>query len=157
MNKLVVKLTIVSTLVLLINGCATTQQTIAKVNNKYVGKNMDQFILENGMPQQKYKLNDNSYMYTWNSGTKSFVMPTTTSYSGTSTAHANVRNTGYGSVSGSAYGSSQGTATTYGGNTFNLECVIRLHATKDGNILSIKELKDSLGVWEASRCAEVLR
>lgn len=128
-------------------GC-TTQATVDSLNNKYIGKNLDQFIINNGSPYQKYRLNSGNYIYTWNSGTKLFALPTTTTYSGNASAYR------YGNT---IQGNYSGSSTTYGGGAAALTCTLQLHTNKRGKIISIRAMNDTLGVWKVSRCAEVLR
>jgi len=49
-----------------------------------------------------------------------------------------------------------GTNITTGGGSINLFCVVQLRTTKEGEILKIKALSDTVGERTASRCFEVL-
>jgi hypothetical protein len=124
-----------------ISGCTTTQQAMVRANNRYVGKNFDEFVLERGIPTSKYQLNNGDYVYVWNSGIISYNMPATTTMNGTV----------------SPYGSYYGTATTTGGGTLNVFCEVRIHTKSDGTIISIEPVRDTIGNWEMSRCSECFK
>jgi hypothetical protein len=125
----------------------TTQATMNSLNGEYKGKHIDKFIINNGVPYKKYRLNSGGYVYKWSSSVKSFSMPTTTTYNGNASAY------GYGN---SAYGSYSGNAVTYGGGSISLGCVLQLYTNSREKIISITALDDTVGIWKASRCAEVV-
>ena len=127
-------------------GC-TTQATMNSLNSKYSGKNIDQFVINNGAPSQKHRLNNGGYVYTWSAGSTSFSIPTTTSYTGSASAYR------YGNE---AYGNYSGSSVTYGGGVASLTCVLQLYTNKSGKIISIRALNDTVGIWKVSRCAEVI-
>lgn len=124
-----------------VSGCATTEEAMFKANNRYVGKNFDEFVLEHGIPCSKYQLNTGDYIYVWNSGITSFQMPATTTVSGTV----------------SPYGSYYGTGTTTGGGTLDVFCEVQIHTTVEGKIISIKPVRDTWGIWTTSRCSEIFK
>lgn len=122
------------------SGCASTQEAMDRARSKYVGENIDQFVLENGIPYRKHQLNNGDFIYLWNSGVISYKLPATTSYSGTA----------------SPYGFS-GTSTTTGGGSLNVYCEVQIHTQENGQILSIKPVRDTIGKWRISRCIEILK
>ena len=119
-------------------GCASTQDAATSLNTRFAGKNIDEFVLRYGAPFQRHDLNSGDAMYTWSSGVTSYQMPTTTSVQGTRTAT-----------------SFQGTATTTGGGTLSTFCEVQIVTTPDGLIKSIYPLRDTVGNWALSRCAEI--
>ncbi len=126
---------------LLLNGCTTTQQAMQRANNSFVGKNFDEFVLKHGIPHSKHQLNNGDYIYVWSSVVISYNMPETTNISGTV----------------SPYGSYYGTATTTGGGSIDVFCEVQIHTTAEGEILSIKPVRDTWGNWTTSRCSEIFK
>ena len=121
-----------------IAGCASTQDAANLLNTRFAGKNIDEFVLRYGAPFQRHDLNSGDVMYTWSSGVTSYQMPATTSVQGTRTA------AGY-----------YGTATTTGGGTLNTFCDVQIVTAPGGLIKSIYPVRDTIGNWALSRCAEV--
>ncbi len=126
--------------VLLLNGCTTTQQAMRRANDSFVGRNIDDFVMAHGVPGTKHKLTSGEYIYVWNSGVISYNMPATTTMSGTN----------YG-------GYYSGSATTTGGGTLNVFCEVQIHTSAEGEILSIRPLRDTWGNWTTSRCSECFK
>ena len=119
-------------------GCASTQDAASALATRFVGKNIDEFVLRYGAPFQRHELNSGDLMYTWSSGVTSYQMPGTTSVQGTRTS------TGF-----------VGTTTTTGGGTINTFCEVQIVTAPDGLVKSIHPVRDTLGNWALSRCAEV--
>lgn len=132
---------ILLTLLFVISGCTSTQQAMQRANDSFVGKNLDEFVLKHGIPHSKHQLNNGDYIYVWSSGVISYNMPETTNISGTV----------------SPYGSYYGTATTTGGGSIDVFCEVQIHTTAEGEIISIKPVRDTLGKWETSRCSEIFK
>ena len=128
-------------LLLVISGCGSTQEAMMRANNRYVGKNIDEFVLERGIPQSKYQLNNGNFVYVWNSGVTSFQMPSTTTVSGRV----------------DSFGNYYGSGTTSGGDTINVFCEIQILTTGEGKIISITPLRDTWGIWTLSRCSECFK
>jgi len=77
------------------------------------------------------------------------IAPLITSSTGSASVY------GYGN---SAYGNYSGSSVTYGGGNISLGCVLQLYTSHKGTIRHIiTALDDSIGVWKASRCAEVVQ
>ena len=93
-----------------------------------------------GPPQDEYRLGSGGKLYSWTGGSKSYNMPSTT--------NVNVRPT-YG-------GGLQGTATTYPGGDLTIGCTLQISADAAGIVRGITVMKDTIGAWNLSRCAEVL-
>ena len=127
-------------LICLNSGCASTSQGVARAKIRFVGKNLDEFVLAHGIPYAKHELSSGEYVYLWNSGVISYTMPQTTTMSGTYTS------TGY-----------SGTAHTTGGNSMDVFCEVQIHTQADGTILDLKATKDTWGKWTTSRCAEIFK
>lgn len=92
------------------------------------------------MPAARFKLQNSMIMYRWSSGITNFQMPAFTTSSG------NID--GLGNYSGSS--------TTFGNSPIRLECVIDITAYENNNIQSIRIVRDTIGLWAISRCAEIL-
>ncbi len=120
-------------------SCTTTNQV---QNNliSYIGTNTDSFFMRYGMPAARFKLQNSMIMYRWSSGVTNFQMPAFTTSSG------NID--GLGNYSGSS--------TTFGNSPIRLECVIDITAYENNNIQSIRIVRDTIGLWAISRCAEIL-
>ena len=128
-------------ILLLFMGCTTTEQAMQRVNSRFVGRNIDEFVLKHGIPYAKHQLNNGDFIYAWSSGIISYYMPTTTTMSG----HV------------SPYSYYSGSAMTTGGGSIDVCCEVQIHTAADGTILSIKPLIDTLGRWTTSRCSEIFK
>jgi hypothetical protein len=122
----------------LLTACASTQDAAAALGVRYAGKNIDEFVVRYGAPYQRHELNSGDIMYTWSSGVTSYQMPSTTTAQGTRTP------TGF-----------VGVATTTGGGTLSTFCEVQIITTPAGLVKSIYPIRDTLGNWAISRCAEV--
>lgn len=120
-------------------GCSTTQQATTRLTADYVGKSLDSFVLDHGIPHSKYQLDDGGFVYVWSSGVIVVQMPTTTTVSGTV----------------SPYGTYSSHATTSGGGQIEVFCEIQIQTDPNNIIRSLKPIKDTIGNWELSRCAEI--
>ena len=124
--------------VCLLAACASTKDAAAVLDSRYVGKNLDEFVIRHGAPFQRHNLNSGDVMYSWSSGVTSYQMPSTTTVQGTRTP------TGF-----------SGTATTIPGGTVSTFCEVQIVTTSTGMVKSIRPVRDTLGNWALSRCAEV--
>jgi len=122
----------------LLTACASTQDASNALSARFVGKNIDEFVLRYGAPYQRHQLNSGDLVYAWNSGVTSHQMPATTSVQGTRTP------TGF-----------VGTTTTTGGGTINTFCEIQIVTAPNGTVRSIHPTRDTIGNWVLSRCAEI--
>jgi hypothetical protein len=116
----------------LLSGCTTTQGATDRINQEYVGKNVDSFFLSHGMPSRKYVLNSGDIMYGWSSQVHSFAMPAATTFQGN-------------------------TAQTVGGGSLSTVCALQIVTGPEGTIKEIKPTTDTFGDWTLSRCAEVFK
>lgn len=130
---------IIISLIFLISGCTTTNQVQSNLYS-YIGSNSDTFFLRFGMPMSRFKLQSGFTLYRWSSGATNFQMPAFTTSSG------NID--GLGNYSGSS--------TTFGNSPIRLECVIDITADDKNIISNIRIVKDTMGLWAVSRCAEML-
>ena len=126
-------------LALIVSGCTSTKMALTEVDNKYINKSLDEFVLKHGVPFNAYELQDDSFMYDWSSGIDSLRMPETINHSG----------------SINEFGFYAGTSRISGGGSWDLECVLRILTDKQKKIKSISIQKDTWGHWETSRCHEI--
>jgi hypothetical protein len=129
---------IVASALLALSGCTTTRQAVADLNARWVGHNTDDFFLRYGAPRQSLKMNSGNTLYVWASS-GSVPLP-------------EVSNT-YGTVSD--YGTFQSTTVTDGGGDIAVVCVVQIVATPAGQIQQIVIARDTIGMWETSRCHEI--
>lgn len=121
-------------------GCTTTQQATNVLQANFLGRNIDTFVIRYGVPIQRHQLNSGDLLYVWNSGVKSYGLPTTTTIQGYA----------------SPYGYS-GTAVTSGGGAITVFCEVQIITSPDGTITSISPTRDTIGDWTTSRCAELFK
>jgi hypothetical protein len=136
MLKIITYLTVLISLQLF--GCATTQQGMDKINY-FIGQNADLFFQNYGTPYSRYNFENGDRVYRWSSEKISFQMPTTTTVTG----------------SISPTGDFTGRADTFLGNTAVLECVVDVYTNSDNKIIRFRAVRDTIGKWVTSRCAEV--
>jgi hypothetical protein len=146
MNLKTIFITFISLLILL--GCSpNTATTLKHAQNNYYAKTIDDLVMDIGVPQSKYEMDNGNMMYKWvYSGT--INMPSTTTYNSTATAY------GTGNTA-TAYGS--GTATTFGGGISNRVCEITVLANSSNVIKNIKFNQDTFGTkpFATSMCAQM--
>lgn len=129
----------VLTLGAFVAGCVSSQSVVGNLSAKYAGNNVDAFFVDHGAPAGRHQLNSGDIIWTWDSGATGVYMPATTTITGTN----------YG-------GLANYTATTYGGGTMALQCVVQIVAAQNGTIKSIRIMRDTIGMWTTSMCHEVL-
>lgn len=127
--------------VTLVAGCGTTAEAMRRANDTFVGKHLDDFVLAHGIPQANYQLSNGEFLYFWRSDVVSQAVPSTTSVQGM--------------VGPSGFYS--GTAITSGGHTIESFCEVMIRTKEDGTILSIEARRDTMGLWNASRAAEIFK
>lgn len=131
---------LILTFVFVISACSTTQQAADKLQSDFIGKNFDEFVVRYGPPYKKHELNSGDLLYLWNSGVKSYAMPQTTTIQG--------------AISRYSYSE---TATTTGGGAIKVYCELQIVTSPNGTIKEIKPIRDTIGDWEMSRCAEIFK
>lgn len=132
-------LRIASALVLvLLAACTTPQEAVTSMGRKYYGRNVDEFFVEHGPPASVHTLNSGEKLYEWVGGVATTTVP------GTSTT----------TVKPTAYGTYKAETTNTGGYQKNYSCTVQLRTTAAGIINDIV-IRDSGGVFDLSRCAEV--
>jgi hypothetical protein len=136
-----IQVIVIIILLVIFTGCTTTEQGLNKANSQFVGRNMDDFVREYGMPYREFKLNDGSKLYRWSSGVLSYGIPSSTTFQATQ----------------GTYGQITGTSQTHGGGSIDVSCEVDIHTTSDGTITAIKPVRDTLGKWTTSRCAEIFK
>ena len=126
---------------LVIINCVSTMQAVNSAKSKYVGRNIDEFVINNGAPYQKYTMNNGNLLFRWSSGVERYHAP--------ATKYTN------GSINGNSYNS---TTNTVGGYDLDMYCELQIITDQNGTILDIIPLRDSGGfVNISSRCYEILR
>jgi hypothetical protein len=119
-------------------GCQSTQETSQHLQSNWVGKSSDDFFIKHGAPIGAFALADGGAIYTWDGARTSVYVPsvpiTNTSYVGTVPV----------------------TTTSWSGNgSIAVACAVQIVTDKDRKITEIRATKDSIGMWQLSRCAEV--
>ena len=128
-------------IIFILLGCTSTELAMQRANARFLGRNIDEFVLEHGIPYAKHQLNNGDYIYVWNSGVISYDMPKTTTV------------TGY----VDPLGFYSGSATTRGGGSVDVCCEVQIHTTAEGKVLSVKPIRDTWGRWTTSRCSEIFK
>jgi hypothetical protein len=59
---------------LVLSGCATTQDAEKHMGAKYIGKSSDAFFSHNGPPLSYFDMNDGGRLYTWRGGETTIVV-----------------------------------------------------------------------------------
>ena len=122
---------------LLILTACTTQSAMQQVKSKYIGSNLDRFILDHGVPKEERQLNNGGYVYIWKSGIITHNVPEKTV-------------TWFGS------GGKESGKLIFGSDNFmELYCELQIHTGPGGQILSIKLIKDTQNPNGMSRCADI--
>lgn len=118
-------------------SCTSTPTAMERANKVFVGRHIDDFVLQFGPPAGSHVLasQGNCRIYYFRLGSK---LANTPSYSQTTVS-----------------GWSANTITT-GGRTYELHCAIEVLTDENGEIAEITAAADTVGYWNAaSRCAEV--
>jgi len=123
-----------------LSGCTTTSQVQDNLIS-YVGMNSDSFFMRYGMPAARFQFQNKNVVYRWSSGVTNMQMPAFTSQSG------NIN----------SMGTFSGGGSTFGGGNAQFECIIDITVNEQNIINSLRIVKDTIGLWAISRCAEVLR
>jgi hypothetical protein len=132
-----IKLILIITLI--ISGCTTSQDAINIIAPKYIGQKADMFFSVNGPPYGQYVMDNGAKIYKWDSGVQNVSMPTTTSFDAYTTPIG-----------------MSGTATTSGGS-ITVDCQLEIHTDPKNTIQSFRVLRDTIGMWETSRCHEFFK
>ena len=132
------KIQTVALAVFILTGCTTTEMANKTMATQFTGQSTDSFFLKFGPPASSYKLNDGRTMYVWAEPNKSYHI------AGTSSSTVNM-------IGNTAYVNT----TTTPSSTLDVQCQVRILASKSGKIEQIMAQSDSMGMWEMSRCNEV--
>lgn len=125
---------------LLLNGCASGVDATSRLKSTWVGRNTDDFIRLAGPPTNQYTLRDGHTLSTFVVGSASVGVPSVTTVQ----------------LYPTAFGSSGGSATTSGGGDIHLACTLEVEADAVGKVVDVKMRGNSIGMWQLSRCAEIL-
>jgi len=137
-SNALVRLTAAAILAITVGACQTTEDADVALKTRYVGQDADQFFIENGPASAAQKLGSGSTLYVWSSGRRNVEMPGTA----TSTVQS--------------FGSSSYVTTNYTpGGSIGLECQVSILVDPENVIREIKPHRDSIGMWQMSRCAEM--
>ena len=120
-------------------GCVSTASVHADLSNKFMGKNLDSFVMRNGVPKDKHLMSNGYTMYTWSSDIATGRMPTTYQTTGTYDGFNMYSNT-----------------TSMGGAVIQMFCKINLMVDQKNIIKDISILNDTSGSYTTSKCYEVL-
>ena len=158
--------------VLVLSGCATTQDAEKHLGAKYIGKSSDAFFSHNGPPLSYFELNNGGRLYTWRGGetmivtpaeTKTIVAapPAQTTTSSTTTTQSNpdpnttVTKTTSTSFSVGTPGAAA-TVVTKPAQKIPIYCEVQITTDPAGTITDIKATGDTQSVGlVGSRCAEI--
>src|SRR5579885_2182192 len=124
----------------LLAACTATpspQETMSKLNQRYVGHNADDFFLSYGDPVGKTSLKSGGTLYRWAS-TEAAAPPAAPAYRS------------YTSPQG-RFPMLQPSAGASGGSHY---CELQIQTDKKGIIRNLSMVTDSPGKWSTSRCAE---
>jgi hypothetical protein len=123
-------------------GCQSTQETTHRLQSSWIGRSSDEFFIKHGAPVNEFTLANGGKIYTWDGARAQVHVPDMPS-----------SNTSY---VGTPYGGTLSVTTTEwsGGYSANLSCVVQIVTDKNRNIVEIRASKDTIGMWNLSRCAE---
>ena len=122
---------------LIFGACVSPGARLESFSDGWIGDSLDNFVRANGIPANQYELNDGSKISTFSFGEASVGIPATTTVTQTSPTNTY--------------------ATTTGGGTVDVGCVLGVHSDQGGTITLIKIERDTIGMWVSSRCYEVLK
>jgi len=119
-------------------GCTTTEQANEAMETRFLGTSVDDFFINYGPPMASHTLTDGRNIYLWAEKGGSVTLPSQT--------HGTVTMIG---------DTAWWNGWTSPGTTINVQCQVRIVASKIGEIERILAHSDSLGWWEMSRCHEL--
>jgi hypothetical protein len=132
------KLVLILLATIAISACSTTEDAHQALQSKWVGRTADDFVSAYGLPQGQYQMQNGDHLLAW--GTQTSVhMPSQTTVNG------------FVAPSGQFIG----TAHTTGGNDIGVSCDLQMTVSPQGRIKSFRIMRDTIGLWETSRCAEI--
>ncbi|VCU68148.1 hypothetical protein PIGHUM_00198 [Pigmentiphaga humi] len=124
---------------LLVAGCATTEETNTAIRTRWIGQPSDVFFAQYGPPQRSYKLADGSAVYNWRGGEKSIQ-------------HA----AQYRDVPRDKDPKKTDRVMVAPARTVELFCELQINVDAGGRISAIQTQRESSGAgFSFSRCAEV--
>lgn len=120
-------------------ACQSLEETSTHLRSAWIGKPTDSFFLSAGPPSAQIRLNNGDTLYTWSSGVSSVPVP------------------GFATTTGNVIGNSVFlTTTSTPSSQIDLECRAQIVA-RGGVIKDIRAAVDTIGLWQLSRCDEVLK
>lgn len=119
-------------------ACSTTDDARQALQQKWVGRSADDFVSSYGFPQGQYQLQNGDTLLAWGNQRNVYMPQSSTT-------------TGYVSPTGYYTARTQ----TSGGNNIDVSCDLQLTVAKGGTIKAIRITRDTIGMWETSRCAEI--
>lgn len=124
---------------LLVAGCATTEETNSAIRARWLGQPGDAFFAQYGPPQRSYKLNDGSSVYNWRGGEKTIQ-------------HA----AQYRDVPRDKDPKKTDRVLVSPARTEELFCELQINVDPRGHITAIQTTRESSGAgFSFSRCAEI--
>lgn len=129
MKKLIFIITFVLT------SCVSVEKLTRDINQRYIGKNFDEFVLKYGTPKDKYKLSNGDTAYTWNSGTRTITAP---------------------GVATTTFNGNYATTQHIGGGDVSMFCELQIVTDSVNTVKSLKIMKDTIGWVTDSQCYDIL-
>jgi len=129
------KIIILMPIFVLCCGCTPTIKVQEGLNSNFVNRKFDDFVIQYGPPSSKYIMDDGSIMYSWNSDVAYLTMPA--------------------KYAVNAVGNNGLVVDQTGGGTIYMECGLRILVSGNKVIRNIIITKDTIGIWNSSRCSEV--
>jgi hypothetical protein len=120
---------------LILSACSTTEQAGTALRSKWVGRSSDEFFTRYGPPASEFKLASGDTIYTWTGGQASIGVP---------------------AVASTSFEPGGATTIVSGGGSINMSCTVQITASGPARtIQAIGPFRDTIGMWQMSRCAEM--
>jgi hypothetical protein len=133
------KLLFILTSMAMLGACSTTEDARQALQTEWIGRSADDFVSRYGFPQGQYQLQNGDTLLAWGDQ-RSVRMPqssTTSGYVSPSTGYFTAH------------------TQTSGGYDIGVSCDLQLTVSNSGTIKAIRITRDTIGMWETSRCAEI--
>lgn len=113
-------------------SCTSTAQVQSDVSSRWIGQPLDAFVVKHGVPQATFEMADGRTVVEW------------------SDVHGIAK-------TGAPAQTLIGLGTPVQGGSYQLTCKIRFVISRSGTIEKASIVGDTIGRWNTSRCAEVLK
>lgn len=118
-----------------LTSCVSVEKLSRDINQRYTGKNFDEFVLKYGTPKDKYQLSSGDIAYTWNSGTRTISAP---------------------GVATTTFNGNYATTQHIGGGDVSMFCELQIVTDSTNTVKSLKIMKDTIGWVTDSQCYDIL-